>query len=256
VRWLTAASAALFFFAPAAVQAADLPAPVTPGPAVYAPPTAFRAVTNWSGFYVGGNIGAAMARAHSDFSAGGVPFATNDTALWGAAGGGQAGFNWQSGALVLGAEGDFQWSNLKGSISAQCAPCTPATNASLEHDVDWFGTARGRVGYVADGWLAYITGGYAVGRVALKGTATGGGVTASLTQNATPSGWTIGGGTEIACNGATRPRLPIGCRRRPNRHHGRKRTAVCNRRAEPPKSITPPRRNCALKFRRRKRRGN
>jgi len=34
--------------------------------------------------------------------------------------------------------------------------------------------------------------------VALKGTATGGGVTASLTQNTTPSGWTIGGGTEIA----------------------------------------------------------
>ncbi|MGN6748900.1 MAG: outer membrane protein, partial [Xanthobacteraceae bacterium] len=36
------------------------------------------------------------------------------------------------------------------------------------------------------------------GRVALKGTATGGGVNASLTQNATPSGWTIGGGTEVA----------------------------------------------------------
>jgi outer membrane immunogenic protein len=197
VRWLTAASAAIFMFAPAAVQAADLPAPVAPGPAVYAPPTAFRAVTNWSGFYVGGNIGPTMARAQSDFSAGGVPFATNDTALWGAAGGGQAGFNWQSGALVLGAEGDFQWSNLKGSISAQCTVCV-ATNASLEHDVDWFGTARARVGYAADGWLAYVTGGYAVGRVALKGTATGGGVTASLTQNTTPSGWTIGGGTEIA----------------------------------------------------------
>ena len=40
--------------------------------------------------------------------------------------------------------------------------------------------------------------GYAFGRVALKGTATGGGVNASLTQNATPSGWTIGGGTELA----------------------------------------------------------
>jgi outer membrane immunogenic protein len=72
------------------------------------------------------------------------------------------------------------------------------TNASLEHDVDWFGTARARIGYAADGWLVYATGGYAFGRVALKGTATGGGVNASLTQNATPSGWTIGGGTELA----------------------------------------------------------
>ena len=87
MRWLTAAFATIFIFAPAALQAADLPPPVAPGPAVYAPPTALRAVTNWSGFYVGGNIGPTMARAHSDFSAGGVPFATNDTALWGAAGG-------------------------------------------------------------------------------------------------------------------------------------------------------------------------
>jgi outer membrane immunogenic protein len=34
--------------------------------------------------------------------------------------------------------------------------------------------------------------------VALKGTASGGGVNASLTQNTTPSGWTIGGGAELA----------------------------------------------------------
>ncbi|MFZ1151990.1 MAG: outer membrane protein, partial [Xanthobacteraceae bacterium] len=106
--------------------------------------------------------------------------------------------NWQSGALVLGAEDDFDWSNLKGSISAQCGICGSVTNASLEHDIDWFGTARARIGYAADGWLAYATGGYAFGRVALKGTATGGGVSASLTQNTTPSGWTIGGGAELA----------------------------------------------------------
>jgi opacity protein-like surface antigen len=42
------------------------------------------------------------------------------------------------------------------------------------------------------------TGGYAFGRVALKGTATAGGASVSLTQNATPSGWTVGAGTELA----------------------------------------------------------
>lgn len=198
MRWLTAASAAIFMFAPAAVQAADLPAPVAPGPAVYASPTAFRTIANWGGFYVGGNVGVGAARDHSDFSAGGTTFATADTSLWGALGGVQGGFNWQSGAFVAGVEGDFDWTNLKGSISAQCTFCGPATNATLEHDVDWFGTARARVGYAADGWLAYVTGGYAIGRVALKGTATGGGVTASLTQNTTPSGWTLGAGTELA----------------------------------------------------------
>jgi outer membrane immunogenic protein len=197
VRWLIAASVRILTLAPLAVQAADLPPPV-PGPAVYAPPAAYRAVANWSGFYVGGNVGVGLARDQSTFSFGGVPFATTDTAVFGAVGGAQAGYNWLSGALVLGAEGDFDWSNLKGSISAQCAICGPVTNASLEHDIDWFGTARARIGYAADGWLAYATGGYAFGRVALKGAATGGGVNASLTQNTTPSGWTIGGGAELA----------------------------------------------------------
>ena len=197
MRWLIAASVAAITVTPLAVQAADLP-PAVPGPGVYAPPAAYRAVANWSGFYVGGNAGIGLARDHSNFSFGGVPFATTDTAVFGAVAGGQAGYNWQFGAFVVGAEADFDWSNLKGSISAQCAACAPATNASLEHDVDWFGTARARIGYAADGWLAYATGGYALGRVALKGTATGGGVSASLTQNATPSGWTIGAGVELA----------------------------------------------------------
>lgn len=187
MRWLIAASIATVTLAPLGVRAADLP-PAPPGPAVYPPPAAYRAVANWSGFYVGGNIGIGLARDRSNFSVGGVPFATADTAVFGAVGGAQAGYNWQSGALVLGAEGDFDWSNLKGSINAQCATCLTVTNASLEHDVDWFGTARARIGYAADGWLAYATGGYAFGRVALKGTATGAGVNASLTQNATPSG--------------------------------------------------------------------
>ena len=98
----------------------------------------------------------------------------------------------------MGVEGDYDWSNPKGSINTQCAVCVPPATASLEYDIDWFGTARARIGYGADGWLAYATGGYAFGRVALKGTATAGGVSASLSQNATPSGWTIGGGTELA----------------------------------------------------------
>jgi outer membrane immunogenic protein len=195
VRWLIAPFTAIVSLAPLAVRAADLP---FPAPGVYAPPAAYRAVANWGGFYVGGNFGLGLARDRSNFSTGGVTFATADTALFGAVGGGQAGFNWQTGALVVGVEGDFDWSNPKGSISAQCAVCVPPATASLEHDIDWFGTARARIGYGANGWLAYATGGYAFGRVALKGTATAGGGSASLTQNATPSGWTIGGGTELA----------------------------------------------------------
>jgi len=74
--------------APLATRAADLP---LPAPGVYAPPPAYRAVANWGGFYVGGNFGLGLARDRSNFSTGGVTFATADTALFGAVGGGQAG---------------------------------------------------------------------------------------------------------------------------------------------------------------------
>ena len=129
MRWLIATSIATIALAPLGARAADLP-PAPPGPAIYAPPAAYRAVANWSGFYISGNIGIGLARDRSAFSVGGVPFATADTAAFGAVGGAQAGYNWQFGALVLGAEGDFDWSNLKGSINAQCATCLTVTNAS------------------------------------------------------------------------------------------------------------------------------
>ncbi len=142
MRWLSA-SAAIFTLAPVAALAADLP----PAPAPVCVPAAVQTVENWTGFYLGGNFGAGMARAQSDFSAAGVPFATADTNLWGPAGGAQLGYNWQTGATVFGAEADFQWSDLKGSISAQCAVCA-------EHDVNWFGTcAAASAMRPAAGWL-------------------------------------------------------------------------------------------------------
>ena len=84
MRWLIATITAIVSLAPLAARAADLPL-------VYAPPPAYRAVANWGGFYVGGNFGLGLARDRSNFSTGGVTFATADTALFGAVGGGQAG---------------------------------------------------------------------------------------------------------------------------------------------------------------------
>ena len=121
MRWLAATVTPLVVFASAQVMAADLPVP--PGPAAYAP----APVAGWSGFYIGANAGGGMSRAHSEFSVAGATFATADTDLWGPAGGVQAGYNWQSGALLVGVETDFQWSNLKGNLGVQCAVCGPAT---------------------------------------------------------------------------------------------------------------------------------
>ena len=126
MRWLAAATfTPLVMFAPAQVMAADLSVPS--GPAVYAP---VPAAAGWSGFYIGANAGGGMSRAQSEYSVAGATFATADTDLWGPVGGVQAGYNWQSGALLVGVETDFQWSNLKGSLGVQCPVCGPATNAT------------------------------------------------------------------------------------------------------------------------------
>ena len=85
MHWLIAASITTVALAPFGALAADLPPPVAP--AVYAPPVAIRAIANWGGFYVGGNVGVGLARDQSTFSFGGIPFATTDTAVFGAVGG-------------------------------------------------------------------------------------------------------------------------------------------------------------------------
>ena len=88
--------------------AADLPARTYTKAPVY-----FEPVFNWTGFYVGGNIGYSWGRS-SDTSAltngaGTVLFASTDkTDLNGVVGGGQIGYNWQIQNWVFGLEADIQ----------------------------------------------------------------------------------------------------------------------------------------------------
>ena len=174
--------------------AADLPYILPKAP----PP--IQRVYDWTGFYVGVNVGGGWSNAKSSFSvAPGPAFASVDNSLPGAVGGGQVGYNWQSGAMVLGVEADFQASSLKGGLDAPCPPliCTGLV-ASFNQKMPWFGTARGRVGYASDGWMIYATGGYAYSRLETDAFASAGGVSASASVSETRSGWTAGGGIEVA----------------------------------------------------------
>jgi outer membrane immunogenic protein len=96
--------------------AADLPSrAVAPAPAYLAP--AFT----WTGFYIGGNVGAAWAgrndcpsrnyRNDSNVFVADTSFLPNCSSdrNVGFIGGGQAGFNWQFGGWVFGIEGDIDW---------------------------------------------------------------------------------------------------------------------------------------------------
>jgi outer membrane immunogenic protein len=105
-----------------AVFAADLrPAPRLPPP--------MQAVYTWTGFYLGANVGGGWSTANSEFSTAGFPsFAGVDNHMAGVIAGGQLGYNWQSGSWVIGAEADFQYSGMKGGISAPCPAGLCAAN--------------------------------------------------------------------------------------------------------------------------------
>jgi outer membrane immunogenic protein len=108
----------------------------------------------WSGFYIGVNGGWGWS-AHNDV------YATADTAGLqpeGGFGGGQIGYNWQSGQLVFGVEADIQGSGI-GDKRPVLGPI------NLNSDLDWFGTVRGRLGYASGPLLLYATGGFAYGEI-------------------------------------------------------------------------------------------
>ena len=181
-----------------AASAADLPARMyTKAPPPPSP------MFNWTGFYVGVNVGGSWG--HQDVSL--VGLATGGNSVNGVIGGGQIGYNWQgpNSPWVFGIEADIQGSGQRAT-GAFFLPAgvgalpIPATNIAYEDRLDWFGTVRGRIGWaMGDGrFLPYITGGYAYGEGNLNGTATSGATTVAFNTNKTYSGWTLGAGIEWA----------------------------------------------------------
>lgn len=197
------AAAWIVMFGQGIALAADLP------PSIIKAPAASLAIYDWSGLYLGANGGGGMATAHGQFSAGGATFETIDNGLSGALAGGQIGYNYLIGPGLLGIESDIQWSNFSGKNTVTCPStiCASATNISVEQKVTMFGTVRGRLGYAEGGWLAYVTGGYAYGRLATNETATGGNATATFSPNEMRGGWTVGSGVELALSEHWRAKL-------------------------------------------------
>jgi outer membrane immunogenic protein len=158
-------------------HAADIPRrPEVPTKAAYTP-----RLFDWSGFYVGLNGGWAWSRSQYDYS--GLP----DTSFKGSGWlvGGTAGYNAQVGQTVFGVEADLDWADIDGN--ANCA----AVAGPCETKASWLGTVRGRLGYAADRFMPYVTGGAAFGKV--KATVPGIG-----SASDTRIGWTLGAGVEYA----------------------------------------------------------
>jgi len=160
------------------------------GNSVYSPVVA----SNWSGFYLGGNLGSATARDRSSLVGSGANEAFNLTPD-GIMGGVQAGYNLQAGNWVYGLEADIQGSSQQDNKTCILG-CTPGQAAAYDATLPWLGTLRGRIGYSVGSTLFYGTGGLAYGDVKTKLAGTAVGATVFNTLSETRTGWTVGAGIE------------------------------------------------------------
>lgn len=117
-------------------------------------------------------------------------------------GGGQFGYNWQRDKWLAGLEADFQGSGERGSvISCDVVGCpVGSTVGSATYRLRWFGTARGRVGFLpTERLVLYATGGLAYGQLDVDYTSGINGLppTAASVRTAR-AGYVVGAGAEAA----------------------------------------------------------
>ncbi len=105
---------------------------------------------SWTGFYVGLNGGGGFGNSSWD--------STGNRNISGGLAGGTIGYNYQWGRAVFGVEGDIDWADIDGSTNNGCPlGCKTRDN--------WLSTVRGRLGYAADRFMPFITGGAAFGDI-------------------------------------------------------------------------------------------
>jgi outer membrane immunogenic protein len=198
VLGLLAASSALAMAS--AASAADLRVPTkAPMPAP---------MFNWSGFYLGAHIGGTWGTTEAEVNSitvpgllalGGITLPVTSQSFNGFIGGGQVGYNWQSGIVVFGVEGEIAATNAKGT-----APCLIVL--SCESKQNWMATAAARLG-LADGRdLYYVKGGAAWSHNSYSADLN---VLASASSEVSDNrwGWLVGAGIEHAFTPAVSAKL-------------------------------------------------
>jgi len=162
-------------------------------------PSATASVYDWTGVYVGAFGGGGYGNHNVNNATGqAVPFAdfsANYSSTGGVAGG-DIGYQWQSGSLVVGIEGDLAWTGIKGNDSVQFNNGNfPGVGAVDADNLRWTGALIVKTGYAVDRWMLYFDGGYAFGSIQHTNTPLVGPVD---TFNVTGNGLTGGGGIAYA----------------------------------------------------------
>jgi outer membrane immunogenic protein len=205
----TASAFAVVALASQAISSQALAADLATRAPVYTKAPVYAPVSNWNGWYIGGNVGYGWGNGATDFTDLAVPFspAVGDSTSFdakskGVVGGGQFGYNWQVGSFLAGLEADIQGSGVKGTADQPLlATGAPIGTLSSTQSLSWFGTVRGRLGFtVSPDLLLYGTGGLAYGGVdnsaSIVSTGTGTGTVPGVSVSDTRTGWAAGGGAE------------------------------------------------------------
>jgi outer membrane immunogenic protein len=165
------------------------------------PPPMMAPLFTWTGFYLGGNLGAVWANRTVTDAFGNSWSRSSDARFMG---GGQLGYNWQTGNFVLGVEGDIDGivgsnnGNGNGAVLINGGgPFVVTTTGGGS----WVATLAARFGWAIDRVLIYgKAGGGWIGNnngFTVTNVATGASF-GSFNGNNNRGGWLLGGGVEWA----------------------------------------------------------
>jgi outer membrane immunogenic protein len=181
---LIAATGVIALVAAAPATAADMP-PI-------ARPTLAPALFDWTGFYIGANVGGTWFSDNASYFQQPTPGRV--------IGGGQFGANWQTGMFVLGVEADIDGRHLDGHGGFFPFAHAKYQDAQAQQE-DSVGTVRGRLGIATLGKaLFYATGGLAYGGLqhSYSQVRISTGQNLGLSDSTAKTGWTVGGGNDYA----------------------------------------------------------
>jgi outer membrane immunogenic protein len=142
---------------------------------------------SWSGPYIGIHVGVGLSDVDWTF----VGNTRSDHDGDGLVAGGQVGYNWQVGGIVLGVEADASWASIQGD-----APC-PNPAFKCGSDINRLASIRGRLGFTPLGprSLLYGTAGWGWADVTYEAVPHSPG---GFVNSVDISGWVVGGGLEVA----------------------------------------------------------
>lgn len=163
---------------------------------------------DWSGAYVGVQAGYGWGDSGYELDFDGSPILQFSSSPQpdGFLGGLYAGYNFQTESmLVLGVEVDASLSGMSDDGSPWFQNGGPNPAGVGFADINWSGAARARIGYAADRFMPYITGGVAIAEVKFGYDLVSDPVT--LSGKTTMLGWTIGAGVEYAITDSIQARL-------------------------------------------------